>query len=339
MAETSLRGARGPLVQRLLADYCQRNGLHLHLDETLGHAGFVEADTGKRSFFVGTRFSLNPQGSADLARDKAYTIEFLVREGLPTPASLLIASPGLIDTVTTKRPGYGKALKSTDDALIFAREVGYPVFLKPNDGQEGKDVYRLQDEAELKATLSALFPKHERLLVQQAIPGKDLRFVVLDGEILGVIERKPPHIVADGHQTIANLIRRSAIVRADNAQLLATLKHQRYSLDDIPPSATKIDLLPTANLSSGGTGHFKDSPVDATLSRIAVDAGSALGLRYYAVDMIVDTAGWEPTQSATILEVNAAPGFAQLHRQGPDQAAKVESIYERLFEAIRQSLF
>ncbi|WP_417687424.1 ATP-dependent carboxylate-amine ligase [Roseibium sp.] len=322
------------MVRRLLSRYCKRHDLTLVLDHGLGHAGYIESAAGRRSFFVGTRFSLNPQGSAEMARDKGYCLEFLRRSGLPTPETLLISSPALVEGIRAKRPTYASALPGSREAIRFAADTGYPVFVKPNDGQEGKDVSKVGSEIELIGLLDDLFTRHDRVLVQEALTGKDLRIVVLDGEVLCAIERVPPQIVADGHQTIGALIRATERFTPDDPRVLATLAYQNLAPDDVPPKGAAVMLLPTANLSSGGTGHFVAGSLAPHLADIAIMCGPALGLRYYAVDMIVPASADDTATDATILEVNAAPGFAELHRQGPTEAGRVEAIYERLFDAI-----
>jgi glutathione synthase/RimK-type ligase-like ATP-grasp enzyme len=326
---------RGPLVQRLLQRYCDANGLTLTLDETLGHAGYIENPAGHRSFFVGTRFDLNPQGACEIARDKAYALEFLKRDGFPVPESLLIASQASRDMLAKTRPDYTATLSGAETAQAFAGRTGFPLFAKPNDGQEGRDVFRISDENRLKDVLGDLFTRHDKVLLQEAVAGQDLRILVLDGSILCAVERTPPVITGDGRSSFQELIEQTGLTAS--GQVRTTLEDQGVCLSDIAPPGETFQILPAANLSAGGTARMLTEDLPASLAKAAIASGKALGLRYFGVDLLVDRlSGTEPIYK--ILELNAAPGLAELHRQGPDEARLVEDIYQKVFEALRQML-
>ena len=74
----------------LLELYCAENGLCLTAGDSHGHAGFVENGAGKRWFFKGTRFDINPLGAAEIANDKSYSLHFLQQAGVAVPESLLV---------------------------------------------------------------------------------------------------------------------------------------------------------------------------------------------------------------------------------------------------------
>ena len=327
----------GPLVRLLLTRYCDKHNLSLTLDDGIGHAGFIEDGEGNRSFFIGTRFSLNPQGAAEIAKDKAYTLEFLAKKGMPVPASRLLFSQCAASNLKIKRPGFEHIQNAFDTAIDFANEARYPLFIKPNTGQEGRDVLQVHDEDALGQALCDLFNRHDALLLQTALSGRDLRVVVLDGKVLCMIERSPPEITGDGIHSIADLIEKETRTTLSGSGIKDCLDAQGLKFQDKPAKGQSIRLLPNANLSAGGTARLISPPYPGNLVKLARNCGKTLGLRYYAVDLIVDNLETN-TPAATILEINAAPGLAELYRQGPDAANTVEIIYEAVFEALRASL-
>lgn len=90
-------------------------------------------------------------------REKARMKELLRGAGLPVARSRLLA-----DAVQ------GRA---------FAREVGYPLVVKPPDGLGAKSTYRVRSDAELDAALAALAPSPERpIQAEEFVTGEENTF-------------------------------------------------------------------------------------------------------------------------------------------------------------------
>lgn len=328
---------QGPLVARLLADFCQRNGLRLEIDPQIGHAGYIEAPNGRRSWFKGTHFDLNPLGAAEIAGDKAYTAHFLKQAGFQVPSGILVSAPAVIDAMCRKNPARAQKMTGSDHAQSFAEKAGFPVFVKPNDGREGVDVLKASSPYQLETGLTDLFRHHDHLLVQEALQGRDIRIVVLEGKVLCAIERRPAEVCGDGRRTIEALL--SAMpgqTRAD-PRLLAELAEQDLTLESVPETGRRVLLLPAANLSSGGTGSIVTDTLCTAFAQIAVSAGEMLGLTYFGVDLMAPDLS-DPAGGYAILEVNAAPGLNQLHRHGDEPAAVAEAAYEQVFVALARRL-
>ena len=109
-----------PLVRRILADYCGRHGLSLICDEGSGQAGYIELADGRRRFFRGTHFDLNPLGAAEIADDKAYTLGFLKRDGFTVPDSMLVHGSDVLASLRVRQPEIAAKIRSAEDALHFA---------------------------------------------------------------------------------------------------------------------------------------------------------------------------------------------------------------------------
>ncbi|WP_209011679.1 hypothetical protein [Roseibium aggregatum] len=328
---------QGPLVARLLSEYCAKNGLRLALDPQIGHAGYIEAPNGRRSWFKGTHFDLNPLGAAEIARDKAYTAHFLKEAGFQVPRGVLVSAPTAIDAIGRKNPARAERMIGPDHAQGFAAETGFPVFVKPNDGREGVDVLKISSPYQLETGLTRLFRHHDHLLVQEAVAGRDLRIVVLEGKVLCAIERRPAEIRGDGVRTVEVLLSDMPGQTRADLRLLAELAEQDLTLESVPESGRTVRLLPAANLSSGGTGAVVTDDLGSAFMEIAVLAGEKLGLNYFGVDMLVSNLS-DPADGYAILEVNAAPGLNQLHPLGAAQATVAEAAYNRVFDAINRRL-
>lgn len=313
---------RRSVVFELLQLYCTEHGLRLTAGDGHGHAGCVENANGKRWLFKGTRFDINPLGCAEIANDKAYSLHFLEKAGVPVPESLLVFATEI-----------RKGNQMSPSVSRFAEKQGFPLFLKPNIGREGRDVMRIHGGSELHNALQLLSHTHMQLLVQQEIQGRDLRVIILDGEVLCAIERKAPHVTGDGRQSIAALIGHDRRALAEDSRIDAALTLQGLTRASVPEAGKSIALLPVTNLSAGGTAEIVTDKLGSEFPEIARKAADTLGLRYAGVDMIVRGGDWTGAD-AVVLEVNAAPGLNNLFRQGPREAESVRSIYATLFNRL-----
>ncbi|ADZ68579.1 RimK-like ATP-grasp domain superfamily [Polymorphum gilvum] len=338
---------RAPVALTLLKAFGARRSLKVVAEPEFGYAGYIEDARGRRSFFKGAAFDLNPFGAASIARDKAYAAHFLKAAGFRVPEALLISAPAFIDEIRTKNPAVAERLNDAAAALAFAGRVGWPVYVKPNDESEGRGVLRASDAAALTRALATLSRDHDRLLVQQAAAGRDYRILVLDDAVLAAFERRPFAVTGDGVSTLSALIEartegfaadgNGRKIRSDDPRILDHLTASGLTPGHVPRAGETVDLLPNANLSSGGSAEEVTAAMSPHFGRIAVAAGRALGLRFYGLDLLCADITAEAGDYA-ILELNAAPGLSHFHRMGPAEAACVEAIYETLFERLVDTL-
>ena len=335
------RPATSPLWVDILARLCGPRGARLEVEPLYGYAGAITAADGRRFIFKGTNFDINGAGAAALAKDKDYASRFLAAAGLPVPRSLLLHSPRRVAALALKNPAVAARLPQVEAAADFARATGWPVFVKPNEGSEGDGVTRVADEDALRRALDGLFAFHERVLVQQAVAGADHRVIVLDGAVQGVFRRSPLSVTGDGRHGIVELAQavlggfsaggKGARVMLADPRIAAHLAAQGLTLESVPKAGARIELLPNANLSTGGVAQDVTERVGADVGDLAIRAAKALGLRFAGVDLLLD--GSDAT-GAWVLEVNSAPGLSYFHRLGEAEAARVEAIYAALLEAM-----
>lgn len=306
--------AHRSLVSRLLEPYCEKHGLTLILLDEHGHGGHVETTSGRRWFFRGTHFDLNPLGASEISDDKAASLAALNKCGLLTPESLCLSGP---------------VARAKETAHAFADEHGYPLFLKPNEGQEGLDVERLETRDDLTDSIDRLLARHRLLLLQRAVEGDDLRLLVLDGVVLCAVQRTPPALCGNGRTAIRDLMGEKLKKLLSDPRCQRELVRQGLTFDTVLEEGQKVRLLPNANLSAGGAGTLIMDVVPSTLADAAIKAAGCLNLRYAGIDLIA-----APDGTYRILEVNAAPGLARLAAQGDMEKAVVADVYERVFDAM-----
>ncbi|MGB3606431.1 cyanophycin synthetase family protein, partial [Psychroserpens sp.] len=98
--------------------------------------------------------------------------------------------------------------RSLEDAC---RYVGYPLVIKPVDGNHGRgitvDINNYEDalEAFHQAKESS---KNGAIIVEKFIKGQDYRLLVINNKLVAGAIRTPAHVIGDGEQTVDQLIAR-----------------------------------------------------------------------------------------------------------------------------------
>jgi hypothetical protein len=84
----------------------------------------------------------------------------------------------------------------------------FPCVLKPLDGSQGAGVYvNLSSYTDLaRAVLKASKITRLPLIVEQQVPGDDVRLLVCRGELLVAVRRARPSVVGDGINSVARLV-------------------------------------------------------------------------------------------------------------------------------------
>ena len=69
-----------PIIKKL----ARKAGVKVVLEPNYQYAGQIELPDGRRRYFKGTSFDLNPLGATEIAKDKAYATFFMKRLGYRT---------------------------------------------------------------------------------------------------------------------------------------------------------------------------------------------------------------------------------------------------------------
>ncbi|MFL5350400.1 MAG: cyanophycin synthetase [Hyalangium sp.] len=218
----------------------------------------------------------------------------------------------------------GCTVKSADEAWQVARELGLPVILKPEAGNQGKGVMvNLRSEAEVRAAYEVASQFRGDVLVERHIEGADYRLLVVDGKMVAAARRDPARVVGDGKRTIRQLVevanqdprRRpghsSSLtrIRLDEAANVV-LTQQGLTVDSVPAAGQAVLLRQNCNLSTGGTSTDVTDLVHPSNARLAELAAQMLNLDIAGIDMLCkDIRRPLAEQGGAIVEVNAAPGL------------------------------
>lgn len=241
--------------------------------------------------------------SESIAQDKDLTKKLLLAAGVPVPM--------------------GRPVADADEAWAAALQIGLPVVLKPQDGNQGKGVtVNIVTREHLDVAFRAA-AEHGTVMVEKFLPGNDFRLLVVGNKLVAASRREPPQVLGDGLHTVRELVdivnqdpRRGeghatslTKIRFDDIAV-ARLFAQELTPESIPARGRRVILRNNANLSTGGTATDVTGDVHPEVAARAVAAAQMVGLHICGVDVVCESV-LRPleAQNGGVVEVNAAPGL------------------------------
>ena len=242
--------------------------------------------------------------AVDIACNKELTKKMLDEAAIPVPSGDLVSDEEGLERVI--------------------RKIGYPIVLKPLDGNHGKGAsINVKDWETAKDGLIHAQNYGNRVIVEKYITGFDFRILVINHKMTAAARRVPAHIVGDGELTIQNLIDKEnldprrgyghenvlteILVDKDTNELLEKL---HYTLETVPQKGEIVYLKSTANLSTGGTSIDVTDMVHPENITMCERISKIVGLDVCGIDIMAENLTQPLKESGgAILEVNAAPGF------------------------------
>ncbi|HEX8579827.1 MAG TPA: cyanophycin synthetase [Allosphingosinicella sp.] len=327
------RNQLGPTTRALVTEAERRGIPVMRLDNQsliqLGHGRFAKriraSITGQTSFVA-----------TELASDKNMTKTLLDESGVPVPRGVVV--------------------RDADEAVRSAKRLGYPLVVKPLDGNHGRGVsigITGEDQLRFSFTEAQAQAKGRRdVIVEQFFPGNDHRILVVNGKMVAVAERIPAQVVGDGVSTIRQLV---AEVNKDprrgnghenvmtrikiDALVEEYLSRSGLTPDSIPSAEQVVPLRATANLSTGGTAVDRTNEIHPDNADIARRAALVIGLDVCGVDFVCpDISRSVRETGGGVIEVNAAPGL-RMHIEPSEGAPRdvAKPIIEMLFPRGKKS--
>ncbi|WP_379964917.1 cyanophycin synthetase [Epilithonimonas sp. UC225_85] len=242
--------------------------------------------------------------AVDIACNKELTKKMLEDAAIPVPSGSLVVD---------------------EEGLDYAiRKIGYPIVIKPLDGNHGKGASINVNDYETAVVGLEHAQKYSRkVIVEKYITGFDFRVLVINHKMVAAARRVPAHVVGDGELNIQELIDKENLdprrgyghenvlteidVDKDTNELLDKLN---YTLENVPQKGELVYLKSTANLSTGGTSIDVTDMIHPENVQMAERVSRIIGLDVCGIDIMAENLTQPLKESGgAILEVNAAPGF------------------------------
>jgi cyanophycin synthetase len=258
-----------------------------------------------------------------ISRDKNLTKSLLASVGVPIP--------------------YGELVKDVEHAWQVAQEIGFPVVVKPQDGNHGRGVFtNLRTKEEIYAAYEVARHEGSGVLVEKFIQGDEHRLLVVGDHLVAAAKGEECKVVGDGKHTVLELI-----------ELQINSDPRRGPTEDYPLNQVRIDSIAELELKS--QGYVSDSIVELgkpvliqrngnvafdvtdivhpSVAKKVVLAAKVVGLDIAGVDLVaMDISKPLEEQEAAIVEVNAGPGLLMHIKPAKGNAQPVgQAIIKHLF--------
>ncbi|GAA4401788.1 AMP-binding protein [Quisquiliibacterium transsilvanicum] len=242
---------------------------------------------------------------ARLSQDKMVAAGLLRMAGLPAPVHA--------------------AVQEREGALRAARELGYPLVVKPSDRDRGEGVtVDVADEASLLAAFdeARALARNRRAIVERQVPGVCHRLFVAGGRLLYAVKRLPMSVRGDGRSNVAELVdaelaRQRSLppwqrteIRPIDDLALAAMAREGFAPTSIPADGTLVPLRRIESSRWGGVDEAVSDRVHPDNLAIALRGAALFGLDVAGIDIITpDIAVPWHRNGAIVNEVNIAPLF------------------------------
>jgi len=291
----------GPSTGAIVEEAARRNIPYIRLNKhSLVQLGYGVHQKRIRATIASTTSSI----AVDLAGDKEETKNLLAAAEVPVPKGYIIYNE--------------EDLKDAID------RIGYPIVLKPIDGNHGKGATTNISswDTAVKALVDA--QRYSRSVIcERFITGFDFRILVINYKFVCAALRTPASVVGDGKSTIQQLIdevNRDPRRGYGHEKVLTQIKiddftwkmlnDKGYTLETVPPVDELVLLKPTANLSTGGTATDVTDEVHPANIFMCERIARIIGLDICGIDIMASDLRTPIVENGgAVLEVNAAPGF------------------------------
>ena len=242
--------------------------------------------------------------AVDIACDKEETKTLLGDAEIPVPRGTII-----------------KTIVGLEEAVA---KFGYPLVLKPVDGNHGKGATtNITNWEQAVKALEGAQRYGRSVIVERFIRGYDFRVLVINYKFICAALRTPAAVIGDGEHSIQWLIdevnkdpRRGYGHEKVLTQITVDdftwkmLNDQGYTLETVPVKGEQVLLKPTANLSTGGTSTDVTDEVHPANVFLCERIAKIIGLDICGIDIMANDLRTPITENGgAVLEVNAAPGF------------------------------
>ena len=296
----------------LLVNEARRRGIGVEVLDAEG--GFFRLTHGGRS--ITCRESLSELTTAvamSRCDDKAVTRRLMEKEGLRVPAQ--------------------QTAGDTKADIAFLKDHK-SIVVKPARGEQGRGIsVDVRGVEEMKTAIETARRTCDTVLLEELVPGEDLRLIVIGFKLVAAAVRRPPMVTGTGQHTVEQLIkklsRRRAAATGGESGIPLDLETERcvsmggYQLDSILPENDTLLVRKTANLHTGGTIHDVTDQLHPALVDAAVKAARAIDIPVVGLDFIVPSPA---RPDYAIIEANERPGLAN-HEPQPTAERFIDLLF------------
>lgn len=281
------------ITPRLVIDAAVEAGWEYELiDESKGF--YILKNGDKHYYLKGMRSYKSGSVNDFIADDKMLLERLAQRLRIQRPAELL-HDPAM--------PHKSSAFLSTYKTIV----------VKPTKDSHGNGITtNVTSEAQLASAIARARTYKGDVVLQQQCTGKDLRLLMIGGQLAACAVREPASVIGDGRRTVEELI------EAENSSgrrqtgygskptlidIRAVRLYMGDAMSEVPAPGQKVFVLQTANIGRGGLSIDITDTVDPTIVCDAARLCNEMQVGVCGVDFIADKTGHY------LIEINTRPSL------------------------------
>lgn len=295
------------LSTQILIHEAQQRGITVELLDV--EDNFIRLTLGDKQEYIkqATKTSADSYIAPLIMENKEVTKQILREHGLRVPSGIMV--------------------KSAEEGIEEWEWIeNQDIVVKPKMTNFGQGVTVLKgnySENDYKEALWNAFRLDTTVLIEEYIPGREYRFLIIGEEVVGVLYREPANVVGDGIHTVRELVDEKNLdqnrgsgyrkplerIRLDKHEL-DFLAFQGRTETYIPEDGKRVYLRENSNISTGGDSIDVTDDVHPSYKKIALEAAKAVGARICGADiMIQDISKKSEMESYGIIELNFNPAI------------------------------
>lgn len=277
-----------------------------------------------------TKTSLDNYSSVLAMENKAVTKMILADHDVSVPRGFIITE------------------MSEGHSLYNQNKLPSNLVIKPNNTNFGLGITIFTDsysEEEFDRALSLAFSFDQTVLLEEFVSGKEYRFLIIDGEVIGVLHRRAASVLGDGIKTIKELVSIKnenplrnkgyktplEIIEIDEI-VIDFLKRQGLSVDVIPKLGQRIFLRENSNISTGGDSIDYTDEVHQSYFTEALRTAEIMKVNITGVDMLIeDITRPARNDNFSVIELNFNPA---IHIHCYPYQGKNRRVGDKVIEAL-----
>ena len=268
---------------------------------------FIRLKKGNKIEYIkqGTKTSLDTYIAPLIMENKEVTKIILKEHNLNVPES-----------TTVRR--IDEAEKKYQDFIVK------DIVIKPKSTNFGLGITilkKLRSKEDYMLAIKQALNYDSSVMIEEFIPGKEYRFLVVGDEVAAILHRVPANVVGNGSQNIKELVdeknknpmRGKGYVTPLEIIVLGSFEKdylisQEKDITYIPVEGELVYLRENSNLSTGGDSiDFTDDILD-DYKIIAVESAKAVGAKICGADIIISDVKAKPDKNNhSIIELNFNP--------------------------------
>ena len=273
--------------------------------------------------YRGRRTGVTSHIATRIADDKRRTNALLRAHGLPHATQVVV--------------------NAIPAAIRAARQLGYPVIVKPTGSSESRGITgNILNDDELAAAVALAFHYSGKVILEPFLKGNDHRFLIIGGKAAHVTRHQTAQVAGDGRSTVEQLVARAnenplrgdeedkpyTVLRLED-DALRMLGRQGLSATSVPADGQAVVLSSICHLSTGGTAVDMTDVTHPDNIVAAERIARLVGLDICGIDFLhPDVTRSYKEVGGVILEVNQGPSF-DMHDASTNFTNRVRSLVLR----------